>query len=83
MIKFTKKYPADKKIKKELPKVSSLSVPVLLHDDNYIWHSMCDQTASKYGREAGKGDTPRNCNSESFSKNYDLIDWSDKGMKVL
>lgn len=26
--------------------------------------------------EAGKGDHPRNCLSQQFRDNYDLIDWS-------
>ncbi len=26
--------------------------------------------------EAGKGDKPRNCFSQNFRDNYDLIDWS-------
>lgn len=28
--------------------------------------------------EAGKGDRPRNCFSDKFRDNYDLINWSKK-----
>lgn len=31
--------------------------------------------------EAGKGDKPRNCFSQNFRDNYDLIDWSKKNDK--
>lgn len=30
----------------------------------------------------GKGDSPRNCSSKDFKKNYDLIEWSNKKGKV-
>lgn len=30
---------------------------------------------------AGKGDKPRNCFSEKFKSNYDIIKWSKKNTK--
>jgi hypothetical protein len=31
---------------------------------------------SKNNSDAGKGDSPRNCFSQKYRDNYDLIDWS-------
>lgn len=40
------------------------------------------QTRGSYLKnEAGKGDRPRNCFSNSYRNNYDLIDWSKKKQK--
>jgi len=30
------------------------------------------------GKQAGKGSDPRNCFSNSFKNNYDLIKWGEK-----
>jgi len=32
---------------------------------------------------AGKGDSPRNCFSNSFKQNFDSINWSDEKQKSL
>ena len=29
----------------------------------------------------GKGDKPRNCFSDDFKENYDLINWQEEGKK--
>jgi hypothetical protein len=29
---------------------------------------------------AGKGDSPRNCTSKDFKKNYEKINWRKKGL---
>jgi len=34
-------------------------------------------------KEAGKGDNPRNCFSDSFKNNYDSINWKIKKDKAL
>lgn len=31
---------------------------------------------------SGKGDKPRNCFSERYRQNYNLIDWSTKKTKI-
>ena len=34
-------------------------------------------------KEAGKGDSPRNCFSHSFKENYDTINWLEEKQKSL
>jgi len=34
-------------------------------------------------KEAGKGDSPRNCFSHRFKQNYDMINWSEEKQKSL
>ena len=34
-------------------------------------------------KQAGKGDSPRNCFSHSFKQNYDSIKWSENNNKSL
>ena len=41
---------------------------------------MNDKTPNK---EAGKGDSPRNCFSHRFKENYDSIKWSDDKERSL
>jgi hypothetical protein len=38
---------------------------------------------SRPNNEAGKGDSPRNCFSNSFKENFDSINWSDEKDKSL
>ena len=38
---------------------------------------------SRPNKEAGKGDNPRNCFSDSFKNNYDSINWKIKKYKAL
>ena len=38
---------------------------------------------SQPNKEAGKGDKPRNCFSNSFKQNYDNIKWSEEKDKSL
>jgi hypothetical protein len=38
---------------------------------------------AKPNKEAGKGDSPRNCFSNRFKNNYDSINWKIKKDKVL
>ncbi len=38
---------------------------------------------SRPNNEAGKGDKPRNCFSDSFKNNYNSINWKIKKDKVL
>ena len=34
-------------------------------------------------KEAGKGDSPRNCFSNRFKQNYDSISWKDENQNSL
>lgn len=34
-------------------------------------------------KEAGKGDSPKNCFSNRFKKNYDGISWKEESQKSL
>jgi len=34
-------------------------------------------------KEAGKGDSPRNCFSDRFKENFDTIDWKKENDKSL
>jgi len=34
-------------------------------------------------KEAGKGDSPRNCFSNRFKRNYDSISWKEENQKSL
>jgi len=38
---------------------------------------------SRPNKEAGKGDSPRNCFSNRFKQNFDSINWSDEKDKSL
>ena len=38
---------------------------------------------SRPNKEAGKGDSPRNCFSNRFKENFDSINWSDEKDKSL
>ena len=38
---------------------------------------------SQPNKEAGKGDSPRNCFSNSFKENYDSIEWKNENHKSL
>jgi hypothetical protein len=38
---------------------------------------------SRPNKEAGKGDSPRNCFSNRFKENFDSINWSDERDKSL
>ena len=34
-------------------------------------------------KQAGKGDSPRNCFSQNFKNNYDSINWKSENQKSL
>ena len=42
-----------------------------------------DMNQSRPNKEAGKGDSPRNCFSNRFKQNFDSINWSDEKDKSL
>ena len=36
---------------------------------------------NKKNNSAGKGDSPRNCFSQKYRDNYDMINWNKKNMQ--
>lgn len=46
----------------------------------FVYHFGMDCTKNK-SCQAGKGDKPRNCFSNKYRKNYELINWKKKSKK--